>query len=70
MDIEGALYVVGSYRGRRGIIRLKGQGATPEPIVAGINLVGIAFDYEDNLIVAESGSLLSVPLGITGKPLP
>ena len=42
----------------------------PEPVVAGLNLVGLAFDYEDNLIVAESGSLFSVPLGITGKPLP
>ena len=59
-----------SYRGRRGILRLKSEGASPEPIVAGINLVGIAFDYDDNLIVAESGSLFSVPLGITGKPLP
>jgi hypothetical protein len=61
---------VASYRGRRGILRLKKDGATPEPIVAGINLVGLAFDYDDNLIVADSGSLLSVPLGITGKPLP
>jgi hypothetical protein len=55
---------------RRGILRLKGEGASPEPVVAGINLVGVAFDYDDNLIVAESGSLFSVPLGITGKPLP
>ena len=70
VDIEGALYVVGSYRGRRGILRLKGEGSTPEPVVAGINLVGIAFDYDDNLIVAESGSVFAVPLGITGKPLP
>ena len=70
VDIEGSLYVVASYRGRRGILRLKGEGASPEPVVAGINLVGIAFDYDDNLIVAESGSLFSVPLGITGKPLP
>lgn len=70
LDIEGGLYVVGSYRGRRGILRLKGEGSTPEPIVAGINLVGLAFDYDDNLIVAESGSVFAVPLGITGKPLP
>jgi sugar lactone lactonase YvrE len=70
VDIEGALYVVGSYRGRRGILRLKKEGATPEPIVAGINLVGLAFDYQDNLIVTEAGSLYSIPLGITGKPLP
>jgi sugar lactone lactonase YvrE len=69
VDIEGALYVVASYRGRRGILRFKDK-QNPEPVVAGINLVGIAFDFDDNLIVAESGSLFSVPLGITGKPLP
>jgi len=70
VDIEGALYVVGSYRGRRGILRFRSNDSGPEPIVAGINLVGLAFDFDDNLIVAESGSLFSVPLGITGKPLP
>lgn len=69
VDIEGGLYVVGSYRGRRGILRFKNNGG-PEPVVAGINLVGVAFDFDNNLIVAESGSLFSVPLGITGKPLP
>jgi sugar lactone lactonase YvrE len=70
VDIEGALYVVASYRGRRGILRFRSSDSGPEPIVAGINLVGLAFDFDDNLIVAESGSLFSVPLGITGKPLP
>ena len=70
VDIEGVLYVVASYRGRRGVFRLRGQGGPPEPVVAGINLVGLAFDYEENLIVAEAGSIYSVPLGVMGKPLP
>jgi sugar lactone lactonase YvrE len=70
VDIEGALYVVSSYRGRRGVFRFKARGAQPEPVIAGINLVGLAFDYQENLIVAEAGSIYSVPLGITGKPLP
>lgn len=70
VDIEGALYVVASYRGRRGIFRLRKDATGPEPMVAGVNLVGLAFDYDDNLIVTEAGSLFSVPLGITGKPLP
>jgi sugar lactone lactonase YvrE len=70
VDIEGALYVVASHRGRRGVFRFKGQGSQPEMVVAGINLVGLAFDYEENLIVAEAGSIYSVPLGVTGKPLP
>jgi sugar lactone lactonase YvrE len=68
VDIEGALYVVASWRGRRGIFRFR--GGNPEPVVAGAGLVGLAFDFEDNLMVVDSGSLYRVPLGITGKPLP
>ncbi len=68
-DIEGTLYAVASYRGRRGIFRFRDPGK-PELIVAGLSLVGLAFDYEENLMVADSGSLYQVKLGITGKPLP
>jgi hypothetical protein len=68
VDIQGAIYIVASHRGRRGIFRFR--GANPEPVVAGVSLVGLAFDYEDNLLVVDSGSLYRVKLGVTGKPLP
>jgi sugar lactone lactonase YvrE len=68
VDIHGAIYVVASHRGRRGIFRFR--GGEPEPVVAGMSLVGLAFDYEDNLLVVDSGSLYRVQLGVTGKPLP
>ena len=68
VDIEGRLYVVASYRGRPGVFRF--QGNTPELVVAGQSLVGIAFDYEENLMAVDSGSLYRVRLGIIGKPLP
>jgi len=68
VDIEGRLYVVASYRGRPGVFRF--QGVTPELVVAGQSLVGIAFDYEENLMAVDSGSLYRVRLGIIGKPLP
>jgi sugar lactone lactonase YvrE len=68
VDIQGHLYAVASFRGRRGIFRLGGD--EPEPIVAGLSLVGLAFDYDRNLMVVDSGSLYRVPLGINGKPLP
>lgn len=68
VDIQGSIYVVASYRGRRGIYRFR--GGEPESVVAGLGLVGLAFDYEDNLLVVDSGSLYRVQLGITGKPLP
>jgi sugar lactone lactonase YvrE len=68
VDIQGQLYAVASYRGRRGIFRFRGN--TPEPVIAGLSLVGLAFDYDKNLMVVDSGSLYRVHLGIVGKPLP
>jgi len=68
-DIEGGLYTVASYRGRRGIFRFR-EPKKPELIVAGLSLVGLAFDLNENLMVVDSGSVYRVRLGITGKPLP
>lgn len=68
-DIEGCLYAVASYRGRRGIFRFR-DPQQPELVVAGLSLVGMAFDYDENLMVADTGSLYRVRVGIVGKPLP
>src|SRR5215468_2655668 len=72
-DIEGHLYSVASYRGRRGIFRFR-DPKKPELVVAGLSLVGLAFDLQQNLMVVDlgpqSGSLYRVHLGIPGKPLP
>ena len=68
-DIEGHLYTVASYRGRRGIFRFRDPNK-PELVVAGLNLVGLAFDLQEHLMVVDSGSLYRVRLGIMGKPLP
>jgi len=70
VDIEGRLYVVASHRGRPGIFRFSRSGGAPELIVAGLGLVGLAFDYQKNLMVVDSGALYRVRLGIIGKPLP
>src|SRR5438876_6025868 len=68
-DIEGSLYAVASYRGRLGIFLLR-DPQKPELVVAGLGLVGLAFDQHQNLMVVDSGSLYRVRLGIMGKPLP
>jgi sugar lactone lactonase YvrE len=68
-DVDGSLYAVASYRGRRGIFRFR-DPKTPELVVSGLNLVGLAFDMHENLMVVDSGSLYRVRLGISGKPLP
>lgn len=72
-DMDGHLYAVASYRGRRGIFRFR-DPKKPELIVAGLGLVGLAFDLHENLMVVDlgpqSGSLYRVRVGIMGKPLP
>jgi hypothetical protein len=68
-DIEGTLYTVASYRGRRGIFRFR-DPRKPELFVSGLSLVGLAFDLKENLMVVDGGSLYRVRLGIMGKPLP
>ena len=68
-DIDGHPYVVASYRGRRGIFRFR-DPKKPELAVAGLNLVGLAFDRQENLMVVDSSSLYRVRLRILGKPLP
>jgi sugar lactone lactonase YvrE len=69
VDIEGHLYSVASYRGRPGIFRLR-DPKKPDLVVAGLSLVGLAFDQQENLMVVDAGSLYRVRLGIMGKPLP
>jgi hypothetical protein len=69
-DIEGNLYVVASHRGRRGIFRFENGTRNPELFVSGLGLVGLAFDYSENLIVADTSSVYRVHAGTMGKPLP
>src|SRR5499433_1702703 len=68
-DLEGHLCAVASYRGRRGIFRFR-DPRKPELVVAGLNLVGMGFDLQQNLMVVDAGSLYRVRLGMMGKPLP
>ncbi len=69
-DIEGNMYVVASYRGRRGVLRFSGAGRTPELFVSGLGLVGLAFDYSENIVIADASSVYRVRAGIMGRPLP
>jgi sugar lactone lactonase YvrE len=68
-DIDGTLYAVASYRGRRGILRFR-DPKKPELVVAGLSLVGLAFDSHEDLMVVDSGALFRVRIGVLGKPLP
>lgn len=65
-DTDGNLYVTASLQGRRGIVKISPDGATAELIVSGMNVVGLAFSRQGEMIVATNDSVYSLNLGIHG----
>jgi sugar lactone lactonase YvrE len=69
-DQEGNLYVAASLRGRRGIVRISANGSEAKLVVAGVNLVGLAFSSAGEMAVVSIDSVYSVPTQIRGTLLP
>ena len=67
-DVEGNLYVAASLRGRRGIVRISPDGDA-QVIVAGVNLVGLAFSSSGEMAVVSIDSVYSLPAQIKGTLL-
>jgi glucose/arabinose dehydrogenase len=65
-DQEGNLYVAAALRGRRGVVRIAADGKTAELVVAGMNVVGLAFGPAGQMVVATNEAVYSLPLGIQG----
>ncbi len=61
-DKAGNLCVAASLRGRRGIVRISPDGKNAEMFVAGMNLVGLAFDSRGDLAVVSTDSIYSLVL--------
>ncbi len=68
-DTSGNLYVTASFKGRRGVVRISPDGKNAELVVAGMNLVGLAFGPDGDLVVASIEAVFSLPLGIAGTLL-
>src|SRR5215212_9607615 len=68
-DRDGNLYVAAAFRGRRGIVRIS-PGGEAKVIVAGINLIGLAFSSAGEMAVVSIDSVYSLPTQITGTLLP
>ena len=68
-DTDGNLYVAASVRGRRGIVRINRDGTDARVVVAGMNIVGLAFNAGGDMIVATNEAVYSLPLGIQGTLL-
>jgi len=65
-DRQGNLYVAAALRGRRGVVRISPDGKDAELVVAGMNIVGLAFGPESQMVVATNEAVYSLPLGIEG----
>lgn len=68
-DREGNLYVAAAHRGRRGIVRISPGGMEAKVVVAGVNLVGLAFSATGEMAVVSIDSVYSLPTQIKGTLL-
>src|SRR5688572_24170333 len=68
-DNEGNLYVAASLRGRRGIVRIAPNGEDANLIVAGVNLIGLAFSAAGEMAVVSIDSVYSLATQIKGTLL-
>jgi sugar lactone lactonase YvrE len=68
-DTAGNLYVAASLRGRRGIVRISPDGSDAELVVAGVNLIGLAFSSAGEMAVVSIDSVYSLPMQIRGTLL-
>lgn len=68
-DSEGFLYVAASYRARRGIVRIAPDAMEARLVVAGMNVIGLAFSAQGDMVVATNEAVYSLPLGVHGTLL-
>lgn len=68
-DRQGNLHVVGSLRGRRGVVRITPTGEA-ELAISGYNLVGLAFARGPALVLATNNALFHLDWKTPGMPLP
>ncbi len=68
-DRTGNLYVAACLRGRHGIVKVSPDGRAAEIFVAGMNVVGLCFTRQGEIIVATNEAVYSLPLGIYGTLL-
>jgi DNA-binding beta-propeller fold protein YncE len=69
-DRDGNLYVAAALKGRRGIVRISPDARDAKLLVAGVNLVGLAFGATGEMAVVSIDSVYSVPTQIKGTLLP
>ncbi|MCU0240451.1 MAG: hypothetical protein MUC29_13510 [Pyrinomonadaceae bacterium] len=67
-DTNGNMYIAACLRGKRGIVRIT-PDREAELIVAGMNVVGLCFTKQGEMIVATNEEVFSLPMNIYGTLL-
>jgi sugar lactone lactonase YvrE len=68
LDKDGNVYLAACLHGRRGLVRVTARGEA-SLVVAGSNLVGVAFSPLGTTVLATSEAVYSVDLGVEGLNL-
>lgn len=68
-DSAQNLYVVAYYEGEGGVLKITPTGAMTR-VIAGVNLVGLAFGANGDLILTDNSAVYKLAFGVQGRPLP
>lgn len=68
LDSDGNVYIAASLHGHRGIVRID-EARNAELVLAGNDLVGLAFLEDGLAALTTRSSVFHVELGVTGRPL-
>ena len=68
LDRDQNLYVVSYLNGEGGVVKRTPSGDMTH-IIAGVNLVGIAFGMDSDVILTDNSAVYRLRLGIQGRPL-
>ncbi|HEY3706928.1 MAG TPA: IPT/TIG domain-containing protein [Terracidiphilus sp.] len=66
--IDDSIYVAAALQGRRGIVRVSGDGSA-QLVLAGNNLVGVAFSPLGTAVLSTNQAIYDVDLGVEGLVL-
>jgi sugar lactone lactonase YvrE len=68
-DTVQNLYVVAYTAGAGGVVRITPTGDVTR-VIAGVNLVGLAFGTQGNLLLTDNSTVYSIAFGVEGRRLP
>jgi sugar lactone lactonase YvrE len=68
-DAGQNLYIVAHYEGEGGVIRITPTGMMTR-IIAGVNLVGLAFGRQGDLILTDNSTVYKLAFGVQGRLVP